>query len=97
MDFLANQGLLLVVFLVMGALLAVGAVLVVRDTLRGRGRWGINFKRLHCPRCGEPAPFVRVPRHARQAEWGGHTCSACGTEFDKWGQPVADESAAAGR
>lgn len=74
---------------VMALALGVGAVLVVRDTVRKRGRWGINLRPVRCPKCGEPAPVVRRPRNRRQALWGGCTCQGCGTEYDKWGQPVA--------
>jgi hypothetical protein len=68
--------------------LAVGGVLVVRDTMRKRGRWGINTKQVYCPECGEPAPAVRMPKNLRQALWGGCTCTECGLEYDKWGTPV---------
>lgn len=68
--------------------LAVGGFLVVRDTVRGRGRWGINTKQVYCPECGEPAPAVRMPKNRRQALWGGHTCDECGLEYDKWGEPA---------
>ena len=74
---------------VMALGLAAGAALVVRDTVRRRGRWGINLRPVRCPECGEPAPVVRRPKNRRQALWGGCTCEGCGTEYDKWGQPVA--------
>jgi len=32
--------------------LVAGAVVVIRDTIRKRGRWGINGQPLHCPTCG---------------------------------------------
>ncbi|HJT75756.1 MAG TPA: hypothetical protein VJ739_01005 [Gemmataceae bacterium] len=71
------------------AVLAVGLVLVIRDTVRGRGNWGINLKPPGaCPECGEPVPVVRAPRSARQALWGGWTCTECGTEIDKWGKVI---------
>ncbi len=75
---------------VLALCLAAGATLVVRDTVRKRGRWGINLRPAHCPECGEPAPVVRRPKNRRQALWGGWTCEECGTEYDKWGHPVAD-------
>lgn len=74
--------------------LAVGATLVVRDTIRGRGRWGVNMRAVQCPRCGEPAPVFRKPANRQQALWGGHTCAECGQEYDKWGQPVEDDGSA---
>lgn len=71
--------------------LAAGMVLIVRDTIRGRGRWGVNLKQVHCPECGEPAPAVRKPKNRRQALWGGCTCAVCSTEYDKWGHRVDEE------
>jgi hypothetical protein len=76
-----------IVGLVMLAL-TVGAILVVRDTVRQRGNWGINTKPVHCPQCGEAAPAVRVPKNWRQTLWGGGTCAQCGVEYDKWGRAV---------
>ena len=66
--------------------------LVVRDTIRGKGRWGVNVKGLagmDCPRCGEPLPAVRKPKNRRQMLWGGCTCEECGCEIDKWGRELA--------
>jgi hypothetical protein len=68
--------------------LVVGAVLVVRDTARHSGNFGINTEQVHCPRCGEPAPILRSPKNWRQSLWGGCTCTKCGAEYDKWGQLV---------
>ena len=76
------------VAVVMALGLAAGVTLVVRDTVRKRGRWGINLRPVHCPKCGEPAPVVRRPKDRRQALWGGCTCEACGREYDKWGRAV---------
>jgi hypothetical protein len=86
-----NDPLAIVVVVTTGlqvALLLVGAFLVVRDTIRGRGRWGINGRPVRCPRCDELMPMVRVPRSLSQALWGGGTCSACWCEMDKWGNEV---------
>ena len=76
-------------------LLAVGAVLVIRDTIRQRGNWGINFKQAVCTQCGTPMPMVRKPANWRQAMWGGGTCPECGFELDKWGRPVEGQNAPA--
>src|SRR5262245_20763909 len=62
--------------------------LVIRDTARGSGRWGINTNPVRCPRCGERAPPRRKPENWREALWGGATCGQCGCEYDKWGKPV---------
>ncbi len=76
--------MILLVFLIVG--LSLGLAVVFRP--RKRGRWGINLRPVRCPKCGKPAPAVRWPKNRRQALWGGWTCEACGTEFDKWGQRV---------
>jgi hypothetical protein len=84
------------VAVLMALSLAVGAALVVRDTLRRTGRWGINLRPVRCPGCDEPAPVVRRPKNRRQALWGGCTCEACGLEYDKWGRPVLQAGSADG-
>lgn len=76
----------------MAVLLLVGASLVIRDTIRRKGKWGLNFSRVTCPNCGEPAPLARTPKNSRQAMWGGATCEECDCEFDKWGNKI-DEAA----
>jgi hypothetical protein len=70
------------------SLLAIGTYLLVRDTRRRDGIWGINFQPLRCPRCATPAPAVRKPTSWRQAIGGGFSC-ACGCEVDKWGRAIA--------
>jgi hypothetical protein len=70
-----------------GFLLA-GAGLVARDTVRRSGKWGINLRRVACPRCEQPMPRIRAPKTLQQGMWGGSTC-ACGCEVDKWGREVA--------
>ncbi|HYX71875.1 MAG TPA: hypothetical protein VE732_03835 [Nitrososphaera sp.] len=60
-------------------------LLMLRDTIRHKGRWGINLEPIRCPRCGAQSPMVRKPSSLRQAAWGGWTCSKCGCEIDKWG------------
>jgi hypothetical protein len=74
--------------LALAALLLIGGALVVRDTLRRRGRWGINLRQVSCPRCASPMPRVRAPATGSQAMWGGSTCT-CGCRVDKWGHEIA--------
>jgi hypothetical protein len=76
--------------LVLVVLLGFGAYLIIRDTRRGTGRWGVNFKAVRCPVCGEPCPTVRVPTSWGQAMWGGWTCTECSSELDKWGKVIAE-------
>jgi hypothetical protein len=68
---------------------AIGAILVIRDTVRRKGRWGVNLRRVHCPACHTIAPVIRPAANPRQALWGGWTCQNCGVEFDKWGMRMA--------
>ncbi|WP_145243330.1 hypothetical protein [Urbifossiella limnaea] len=86
---------MVVVMVVVGTLflglLGLGT-LVVRDTVRRRGKWGVNPRPIECPNCGEPAPVVRKPANRRQMLWGGATCAECGQEYDKWGDPVGADA-----
>ena len=70
-----------VVLVAIAAALAYGTI--------AKTRWGVNFRRLRCPRCDTPAPLVRTPKSARQAMWGGVTCAKCGCEIDKWGREIS--------
>lgn len=78
--------------MVVFGLLATGVVLMIRDTIRRRGNWGINLTPGTCGQCGTPRPMVRKPANWRQAMWGGWTCTECGLEVDKWGQPVEGQT-----
>lgn len=73
-----------------GILLILG--LMLRDTIRQRGNWGINVKRVVCTQCGTPMPMVRKPANWRQTLWGGGTCPECGFELDKWGRPIEGQN-----
>ena len=66
----AEWAVMIAAILVVVALLAL-SVLVVRDTVRRSGRWGINIKGLggaRCPECGETAAAgagrAELPRDA---------------------------------
>ena len=89
-SFPADYVLAVPALFLLGALV-VGLFFVVRDTIRGRGRWGINLRPAECAKCGEPRPLVRKPANFRQAMWGGWSCRYCGYEVDKWGCPVTDQ------
>ena len=69
----------------LGLAFLLGLVLVLRDTLRRKGKWGINVNAVMCPRCGENLSKMRGPKNANQTLWGGYTCAKCGCEIDKWG------------
>jgi hypothetical protein len=79
---------MIVLDLIVGAALLVGLVLVIRDTRRRSGRWGINLTPIVCPRCGGTAGPLRMPRNGTQALWGGRTCKRCGCHMDKWGREL---------
>jgi len=70
---------------VLFSVLSVGGLVVAYGTI-AKNKWGINFSAVSCPRCCAPLPTQRHPRSRRQKLWGGWTCSACGTEVDKWGR-----------
>ena len=80
-------GVVAVAVLALG--MAGGAALVIRDTVRKQGRWGINLRPVRCPVCRTRAPTFRRPKSRRQTLWGGSTCEECGTEYDKWGRSIA--------
>jgi hypothetical protein len=73
-------------------ILFVGLILVIADTIRGSGRFGVNLKIPDCPTCGKKLPAVRTPKSIKQAMWGGTTCPSCGTEVDKWGKIIQSKS-----
>lgn len=63
------------------------AALALRDTIRRRGMYGINFRRIVCPQCG-----TRLRRGITNPDWkelcyGGWTCHECGIELSQWGRP----------
>lgn len=77
-----------VINVVVVGLMVVGLFLVIRDTRRRSGRWGINRATIACPRCGGTAGPLRMPKSGAQALWGGRTCQACGCHMDKWGVEI---------
>jgi RNase P subunit RPR2 len=64
-------------------------VLLIVSTTQRQGKMGINVRATACPKCQTPLPTFRKPASLRQMLWGGWTCAQCGTDLDKWGQPVA--------
>jgi len=80
---------LTIAIIVLGSVAAFPAIiLIVGDTIKGEGKWGINVGRVYCPECSAPLPRIRKPKNERQRMWGGWTCEFCGTEIDKWGGRV---------
>jgi hypothetical protein len=52
----------------------------------------LNLEAVHCPRCGQQLPALRVPATLRQLMWGGWTCPNCGCRMDKWGKAIDPEA-----
>lgn len=63
-------------------------ILVIRDSIRREGRWGINLEKVRCPRCGNKSPNFRLPESLHQTLWGGWHCTKCGCEVNKWGKEI---------
>ncbi len=80
---------ILIVFGLVALVLMIGImamIFIVRDTVRRKGRWGINVHSpVYCPQCRTALPMIRKPTSVEQAMWGGCTCRQCGAEVDKWG------------
>lgn len=70
---------------------------IILDTCRREGKWGINFRRVVCPRCQARQPLIRFPASWRQYWWGGRTCKKCGCEMDKWGVEVVEPNSGAAK
>jgi hypothetical protein len=79
---------ILILLLAVVGVLGFFLLLMIRDTIRRKGRWGINPNQVRCPRCGQEMPKIRVPVSLNQASWGGGTCAKCGCEMDKWGVEI---------
>jgi len=45
----------------------------------------------NCPRCKADIPPIRKPTSVNQMLWGGWTCSSCGLELDRKGDPVVNQ------
>ena len=81
--------ILIVVSTAIFVLLAIGAWRVIRDTIRARGKWGVNFRNMKCPDCEAliRVAVPRIPATGNQMLWGGWNCRQCGCQIDKWGNP----------
>ncbi|HVZ84866.1 MAG TPA: hypothetical protein VG893_14415 [Terracidiphilus sp.] len=53
-----------------------------------RTRWGVNFRRVNCPRCLHPIPRPGGIAGLRQALFGGGQCAECKTLVNKWGREI---------
>lgn len=77
----------LILALVLLAVIALAVYLAAGHLLKAN--WGINLRRVSCPRCHALMPGVRKPSSTQQALWGGWTCEECGCEMDKWGREIS--------
>ena len=59
---------------------------------RDKSNLGINLNRVYCPNCQTKQPIIRKPANQRQTLYGGHTCSKCNTEMDKYGVAITSKS-----
>ena len=53
--------------------------------IRKDSKFGINLKRVYCPKCNLKQPIIRKPANERQLLYGGYTCENCKIEMDKYG------------
>jgi hypothetical protein len=83
-----NIDMLVWVCLILILVIGITLSLVLIDTVRQKGRFGINFNVPNCPNCGQQAPVIRKPKTIRQFLWGGGICAKCGSEIDKWGNEI---------
>jgi len=88
-----NTNTLVWVFLIIVVSIGIALSLVVIDTVRQKGRFGINLGVPNCPKCSQKVPVIRKPKTIRQFLWGGGTCTKCGCEIDKWGNEIRQEKA----
>ncbi len=42
--------------------------------IRKDSKFGINLKRVFCPKCNLKQPIIRKPANERPILFGGHTC-----------------------
>lgn len=64
--------------------------LIIRDTIRQRGKWTIELKLPVCPQCGLPLRTMRFLIWL-QRTFGCWKCHECGFEMTKWGRPVKEQ------
>jgi hypothetical protein len=67
---------------------AISLGIMVKQTLRRKGKLGINFDPVCCPKCGKQMPSIRMPASFSEFLFGGWTCLACGTRLNKWGESI---------
>ena len=78
----------IIIFSIAGFLFVAGIALVVINAMRKKGKWGIHLNPMVCPKCNADVPTIRKPSSAKEAAWGGWTCSNCGCKMDKWGHEI---------
>ena len=57
----------------------------------GNAKFGINLKRVYCPKFNLKQPIIRKPKTENQILYGGYTCKNCNTEMDKYGTEIKSE------
>lgn len=68
--------------------------LILRDTIRRRGFWGLNFRRFVCTQCGNSwSAWGGITRwNWREIVRGIQSCHVCGFELNQWGRPITDQN-----
>ena len=98
----SNMSLIIVVSVLIVVFMCGVMVVIVFQTKRKSGNWGLNLNSVRdvikgkpllqsviCPKCGQKQTDFRKPTSISEVLWGGWTCPSCGTKMDKWGKPVA--------
>ncbi len=54
--------------------------------------WVLLMPRKACPKCGAKLARFRKPSNLGQALWGGWTCHGCGTELNRKGKMIEQQT-----
>jgi len=78
-----------VISIVFLGLLGSGLCLIIRDTLRGSGAFGLRFKPLICPGCNRRVTLLaKTTTPFLKRTMGFWICPYCGCEMDHYGKKV---------
>jgi len=48
---------IVIIWLIFFGIIGIIFLLMIRDTVRRKGRWGINLEKIQCPHCGAQPPI----------------------------------------
>ncbi len=63
--------------------------LVIRDSLKRKGKFAVSVKAIHCPLCNTRLPRFRIPKSVQQVRAGTWTCPTCKAEVNYRGEIVS--------